>query len=102
MPLSFQDIKNRAHKFVQDYSHAVKENAESQSFLNAFFEIFGVNRLRVASFELPVKTDDKGTKRIDLFWPACFKPMRLTKNTLSHHLIPEQTFHYGGGSLRLV
>jgi hypothetical protein len=70
MPLSFQDIKNRAHKFVQDYSHAVKENAESQSFLNAFFEIFGVNRLRVASFELPVKTDDKGTKRIDLFWPG--------------------------------
>ena len=70
MPLSFKDIKNNAHQFINDYTDAVKENAESQSFLNAFFEIFGINRKRVASFEHQVKTDDKGTKRIDLFWPG--------------------------------
>lgn len=70
MPLSFKDIKNNAHQFVNDYTDAVKENAESQSFLNAFFEVFGINRKRVASFEHQVKTDDKGTKRIDLFWPG--------------------------------
>lgn len=49
---------------------AHKENAESQSFLNDFFAIFGISRRRVASFEQPVKVDEKGTRRIDLFWPG--------------------------------
>nr|WP_197723385.1 class I SAM-dependent DNA methyltransferase [Thiomicrorhabdus aquaedulcis] len=85
MPLSFQDIKNHAHQFVMDYTQAVKENAESQSFLNDFFAIFGVNRKRVASFEQPVKTDEKGTKRIDLFWPGVLLvEMKSTGQSLSN------------------
>ncbi len=68
MPISFKNIKNNAHQFVIDYARAVKENSESQSFLNDFFAIFGINRRRVASFETPVKVDGKSTKRIDLFW----------------------------------
>ncbi|NCB40402.1 MAG: class I SAM-dependent DNA methyltransferase, partial [Erysipelotrichia bacterium] len=63
-------MRNRAHKFVQNYTEAHKENAEAQSFLNDFFEIFDIPRRRVASFERPVKVDDQGTKRIDLFWPG--------------------------------
>ena len=70
MTLSIRDMRNRAHKFVQNYTEAHKENAESQSFLNDFFEIFDIPRRRVASFERPVKVDDQGTKRIDLFWPG--------------------------------
>lgn len=69
MALSYSEIKNRAHQFVINYNEATKENAESQSFLNDFFHIFGIERRRVASFENPVKTEEKGsTKRIDLFW----------------------------------
>ncbi|PHS72980.1 MAG: SAM-dependent methyltransferase [Cycloclasticus sp.] len=69
MALSFRDIKNRAHQFSLDYQSAVKENAESQSFLNDFFNIFGISRRRVASFEQAVKTgENTSTKRIDLFW----------------------------------
>lgn len=69
MAISFRDIKNRSHQFIIDYKDAVKENSESQSFLNDFFNIFGIHRRRVASFEQAVKTEDKGsTKRIDLFW----------------------------------
>jgi len=69
MALSYRDIKNRAHQFIIDYQEAVKENAESQLFLNAFFNIFGIPVRRVASFENPVKLEEKGTtKRIDLFW----------------------------------
>lgn len=69
MAQSYRDIKNRAHQFIIDYQDAVKENAESQSFLNEFFNIFGISRRRVASFENPVKLEEKGTtKRIDLFW----------------------------------
>lgn len=69
MALSYRDIKNRAHQFIIDYNDAVKENAESQSFLNDFFNIFDISRRRVASFETPVKPEEQGsTKRIDLFW----------------------------------
>lgn len=70
MTLSIRDMRNRAHKFVQDYTEAYRENAEAQSFLNDFFSIFDIPRRRVASFERPVKVDDRGTKRIDLFWPG--------------------------------
>lgn len=69
MSLSIRDMRSRAHTFVKTYVEAVKENAEAQSFLNDFFEIFGISRRRVASFESPVKIND-GTKRIDLFWPG--------------------------------
>ncbi len=69
MAHSYRTTKNRAHQFIIDYQDAVKENAESQSFLNAFFNIFGISRRRVASFEQAVKLEEKGnTKRIDLFW----------------------------------
>lgn len=71
MSLSFRDIKNNAHRFIKDHLESVKENAESQSFLNDFFAIFGINRKRVASFERPIKVDQtSGTKRIDLLWPG--------------------------------
>lgn len=70
MSLSIRDIRSRAHQFVSTYMDAQKENAEAQSFLNDLFNVFGIPRRRVASFERPVKVDDKGTKRIDLFWPG--------------------------------
>lgn len=68
MQQSNTTIKNKAHKFVIEFQGAVKENAESQSFLNDFFDIFGINRRRVATFEQPVRTDEKGVKKIDLLW----------------------------------
>jgi hypothetical protein len=68
MQQSFRDTKNKAFQFVKDYEDAFKENSESQSFLNDFFAVFDVDRRRVATFEKPVKTDDKGAKRIDLLW----------------------------------
>jgi len=68
MQQSFRDTKNKAFQFIKDYEDAFKENSESQSFLNDFFAVFDVDRRRVATFEKPVKTDDKGAKRIDLFW----------------------------------
>lgn len=70
MALSYRDIKNNAHQFIIEYADAVKENAESQSFLNDFFAIFGVHRRRVATFERMVRTDDVGNKRIDMLWPG--------------------------------
>ncbi|MEI9970383.1 MAG: type IIL restriction-modification enzyme MmeI [Terracidiphilus sp.] len=44
------------------------EDAEAKSFWDAFFNVFGITRRRVASFEKPVvKSDGKGGF-IDLLW----------------------------------
>ena len=56
-------------RFADEWKDAHYEKGETQSFYNDFFEVFGVKRRRVASFEEPVK-QLVGSKRgfIDLFW----------------------------------
>jgi hypothetical protein len=68
MHLSWNEIRARAAKFAEDWKDAHYERGETQTFYNEFFEIFGVTRRRVASYEEPVKR--LGNKRgfIDLFW----------------------------------
>ena len=68
MALSWNEIKNRAINFSKEWESEEREHAESQSFWNDFFNIFGINRKRVASFEEPVKKLAEKRGRIDLFW----------------------------------
>ncbi|HET7078453.1 MAG TPA: DNA methyltransferase, partial [Chloroflexia bacterium] len=68
MPLSWNEIRGRALQFAQDYRGVTRENAETQSFYNDFFNVFGISRRRVASFEEPVKKLGAKRGRIDLFW----------------------------------
>jgi hypothetical protein len=68
MPLSWNEIRHRAIKFGNDWSKAVSETAEKQTFWNEFFEVFGVARKTVASFEAPVKKVSGHDGFIDLFW----------------------------------
>ncbi|MEA3373840.1 MAG: DNA methyltransferase [Campylobacterota bacterium] len=68
MALSWNEIKNRAISFSKEWENESKEHAESQSFWNDFFNIFGISRRRVASFEEPVKKLGDKRGRIDLFW----------------------------------
>ena len=68
MPLSWNEIRSRALAFSQEYHDATRENAETQSFYNDFFNVFGISRRRVASFEEPVKKLGAKHGRIDLFW----------------------------------
>ena len=68
MPLSWNEIRSRAVAFSQEYADATRENAETQSFYNDFFHVFGMTRRRVASFEEPVKKLGAKHGRIDLFW----------------------------------
>jgi hypothetical protein len=68
MALSWNEIKNRAINFSKEWEIEEKEHAESQSFWNDFFNIFGISRKRVASFEEPVKKLGEKRGRIDLFW----------------------------------
>jgi len=55
MPLSLNEIKDRALAFSREWEGAKAERAEAQTFWNEFFNVFGVNRRRLASFEEPVK-----------------------------------------------
>jgi len=68
MHLSWNEIRVRAAHFAEEWKDAHYERGESQTFYNEFFEVFGVTRRRVASFEEPVKL--LGDKRgfLDLFW----------------------------------
>ncbi|MGD9639412.1 MAG: class I SAM-dependent DNA methyltransferase [Alphaproteobacteria bacterium] len=68
MSLSWNEIRDRSIEFQKEWENAGYEKGETQSFYNDFFQVFGVNRRRVASFEEPVKK--LGDKRgfIDLFW----------------------------------
>ncbi|NWJ46508.1 MAG: class I SAM-dependent DNA methyltransferase [Chloroflexi bacterium] len=69
MPIiSWNDIRSNAVEFSQEYKDATRENAETQSFYNDFFKVFGVTRRRVASYEAPVKKLGAKHGRIDLFW----------------------------------
>ncbi len=68
MTLSWNEIRSRAITFSQEYKDTTRENAETQSFYNDFFNVFGISRRRVASFEEPVKKLGAKHGRIDLFW----------------------------------
>lgn len=68
MPLSWNEIKDRALAFSREWQHAESEDADAKSFWDAFFNIFGVSRRRVASFERKVKKLDGRDGFIDLLW----------------------------------
>ncbi len=68
MPLSWNEIKDRALTFSKEWEHETSEEAEAKSFWDGFFTIFGVPRRRVATFEQHVKKIDGKDGYIDLLW----------------------------------
>jgi len=68
MALSWNEIKDRALKFSKEWEGESRERAEKDSFWNDFFDIFGITRRRLATFEEPVKKLNNKQGFIDLFW----------------------------------
>jgi hypothetical protein len=68
MPLSWNEIRNRAFAFSAEWKDETSENAEAKSFWDDFFNVFGISRRRVASFEKHVKKGNGKTGFIDLLW----------------------------------
>ena len=68
MPLSWTEIKARSVAFARDWAEETRETAEAKSFWDAFFNVFGMSRRAVASFEEPVRSIQGTYNRIDLFW----------------------------------
>ncbi|MCC9000639.1 MAG: class I SAM-dependent DNA methyltransferase, partial [Candidatus Contendobacter sp.] len=68
MPLSWNEIKDRALKFSKVWADEISEKAEAKTFWDEFFNIFGVSRKRVATFEAKVKKLGGQDGYIDLLW----------------------------------
>ncbi|HNW15944.1 MAG TPA: class I SAM-dependent DNA methyltransferase, partial [bacterium] len=68
MPLSWNEIKSRSVAFSKEWENETSEDAEAKSFWDGFFNVFGISRKRVASFEEPVKKLGEKQGFIDLFW----------------------------------
>lgn len=65
--LSWDEIRSRAMQFQNEWATETSENAESKTFWNEFFNVFGISRRRVATFEERVKIDGQ-TKFVDMLW----------------------------------
>jgi hypothetical protein len=70
MPLSWNEIRHRAIAFSKEWTGVKSEQAEKQTFWNELFDVFGIRRRVVASFEEPVKKISGDYGYIDLFWPG--------------------------------
>ena len=68
MALSWNEIKERAVKFSNEWKDDFNEDAEAKSFMDDFFNVFGVPRRRVAGFEINVKKEGGKQGYIDLLW----------------------------------
>ncbi|MBK8198349.1 MAG: class I SAM-dependent DNA methyltransferase [Acidobacteria bacterium] len=69
MRLSWNEIRARAANFAREFADETYEKGGTQTFYNAFFQIFGVKRRSVAVYERRVQKLSGNTGFIDLFWP---------------------------------
>ncbi len=70
MPISWNEIRHNAIRFSREWASSKRESADKQTFWNEFFEVFGIRRKLIASFEEPVKKISGEYQYIDLFWPG--------------------------------
>ncbi|GMV27779.1 MAG: hypothetical protein AMXMBFR58_38100 [Phycisphaerae bacterium] len=68
MRLSLSEIRSRAIKFAAEWANVASERAEAQSFWIELFDVFGIKRRSVASFEEKVKNLKGAYDRIDVFY----------------------------------
>ena len=80
MPLSLNDIRARALAFAREWADADSENADAKSFWDAFFDVFGVLRRRVATFEKRVRMVDGKYGYIDLLWKGTLLVEHKSRN----------------------
>jgi len=66
MALGWNEIRERALRFSNEWADARNEEADAKPFLIEFFEVFGINRRKVATFEHKVKKLGERDGYIDL------------------------------------
>ena len=66
--LSWNEVRDRAIRFSREHAGDRSESAEKQTFWNEFFNVFGLRRASLASFEANVRNLKGNTGAIDLLW----------------------------------
>ena len=86
--LSWNQIRANAAGFAEEWKNARYERGETQSFYNDFFQVFGVKRRKVATFEEPVKKLGGRQGFIDLFWKGV---LLVEQKSAGRSLMPAKT-----------
>jgi len=68
MALGWNEIRENAIRFSKEWKDAKDEDADGKSFWDGLFNVFGVPRQRVATFEKKVNVSDGKRGSIDLLW----------------------------------
>ena len=68
MVLSWNEIKDRALNFSKEWADTSNEEADAKPFLDAFFDVFGISRKKIGTFEYRVKKLSDADGYIDLLW----------------------------------
>jgi len=68
MPSSWNERRDRAVGFAAEWRQTEREDTDAKSFLDAFFQVLGVQRRKMASFEKRVKKLDGHAGYVDLLW----------------------------------
>jgi hypothetical protein len=69
MTIITNEMRVNAGAFIIRWRGITTERAEAQTFTNEFFQIFGLDRKKLAQFEKPIqKKDELGKGFADLFW----------------------------------
>lgn len=68
MALSWNEIKDRALRFSKEWKNTINEEADAKPFLDAFFDVFGITRKKIGTFEHRVKKLSDTDGYIDLLW----------------------------------
>ena len=96
MALSWNEIKERALKFQNEWADETKERAEKDTFWNDFFNVFGISRRRVATFEEPVKKLGNKQGFIDLFWKGTLLVEHKSKGKNLEKAFEQATDYFPG------
>ncbi len=68
MSISWNEVRDRAIRFSRQWTGVTSERSEAKTFWDEFFDVFGLQRRTVASFEEPVRNLKGQYGYVDLFW----------------------------------
>ena len=96
MALSWNEIKDRALKFSKEWTDSSNEEADAKPFLDAFFDLFGITRKKIGTFEYRVKKLSEADGYIDLLWKgAILVEMKSRGKNLDKAFEQAKEYTYG-------
>lgn len=95
-PIAWNEIRERARAFSREWANESSEDAEAKSFWDGFFQVFGVTRKRLASFEKPVKKGDGHDGYIDLLWKGVLMVEHKSRGKNLDHAVKQALDYFPG------